>query len=494
MKKMNRCRAYKKGGYIKKIGDRHYFDTGGATSAATTPTGTPPQNALTGQNTLSNGQGGVPGASGITGTVSNALGTNDNYQAGAANITPGTNVGQLNTAYQGAQTGLTNQNNLVNTLTPQAATAVNNQNAVAQQQLGIMNGTGPNPAQAALNQNTAQNIAQQAALNASIRGAGSNAGLAALNNAQVGAAQQQTAVGQEATNAANQQIAAAQNLENLANNQVNQTGQAITNQNTTQQGEQGILQNANTAVNNANVGMQSNINNVNSTTALANQKQNSGLLGSIGSAVSSVAGFLGLASGGQIHMASGGSMPEAPVNEGTFTPSNYSGGTALNVPSSNFTQTVQQVMGGGGSAPAPTGGQMVSGGAADSTAGGAGPGWSPDAGASAIDPGALTMNAAKGGVAHGMVEAMVSPGERYLNKEDVRKVVEDGANPMKLGKVYGGKAKVKGDSLENDVIPDKLEEGGVVIPRHVETKKDRHKSELFVRRAIHMKKPAHEGL
>jgi hypothetical protein len=86
------------------------------------------------------------------------------------------------------------------------------------------------------------------------------------------------------------------------------------------------------------------------------------------------------------------------------------------------------------------------------------------------------------------VEAMVSPGEIYLTPEKVHMVIKEGANPLKIGEKIGGKAKVKGDSLKNDTVPRALDEGGIVIPRHVATKMSREKAELFVHRAFHGKK------
>ncbi len=73
---------------------------------------------------------------------------------------------------------------------------------------GIANGTGPNPAQAMLNQQTGANVAQQAALMAGQRGAGANVGLMARQAAQQGAGIQQQAVGQGATMQANQSLGA----------------------------------------------------------------------------------------------------------------------------------------------------------------------------------------------------------------------------------------------------------------------------------------------
>lgn len=67
----------------------------------------------------------------------------------------------------------------------------------------------------------------------------------------------------------------------------------------------------------------------------------------------------------------------------------------------------------------------------------------------------------------GKVEAMVSPGERYLPPKDVKKVAEGKASPMKAGEKIPGKAKVKGDSYANDTVAKTLESGGIVLPRHI---------------------------
>lgn len=80
------------------------------------------------------------------------------------------------------------------------------------------------------------------------------------------------------------------------------------------------------------------------------------------------------------------------------------------------------------------------------------------------------------------VPAMVSPGEVYLSPEQVKKVINEGIDPISIGHRFKGKAKVKGDSLKNDNIPVDLEEGGVIIDRkNMDT---RHKRELFVHKSI----------
>jgi len=298
-----------------------HFDSGG--TALTGPT-------ATGTNNATN-----PNTSGIAGTVGNVLGTNNNFQATGANIQQGTNANQLNQAYTGAQGALnqaTNQSNVLNNGLNQGAAS---QNTLTQQLQAESVGGGPNPAQAALNQNTGQNIAQQAALAASTRGAGANAGLIAQNAANTGANLQQTAVGQEATQAAQQQLNAQNSLQNLASTQVNQGSNATQLANQTQQGEQGILQNANTAANNAAVSQQENLNTTNAATSAANQNANLNVLAGVGKAVSSLGGASALfARGGEIpehlnhvakiyhpHFANGGAAwQNAPVETGSINP------------------------------------------------------------------------------------------------------------------------------------------------------------------------------
>jgi hypothetical protein len=81
------------------------------------------------------------------------------------------------------------------------------------------------------------------------------------------------------------------------------------------------------------------------------------------------------------------------------------------------------------------------------------------------------------------VPAMVSPGEIYLTPDHVQQVLNNNANPLKIGHKYAGIAKIHGDSRKNDTIPVTLEDGGVVIPRHVVNKMNAKEAELFVRRA-----------
>ena len=259
-------------------------------------------------------------ATGPLGAIGNTLGLNDKFQAAGANLQAGTNNDQLNQAYTGAQNGINAQVGLANTFNPQAAQAVAQQGQLAGAYTNMMNGVGPNPATAELAQATGTNVANQAALMAGQRGAGANAGLIARQNAQQGAATQQQAVGQAATLQAQQAIAAQQNLAALSAQQAGQAAGSTTALNQAQQNEQNILQGANTAYNNAAVGMQSNINNVNAQTAAANQNMNANILGGIGSMVSGASGPIASmfgAKGGRVpqdlEFASGGQIAANPL-------------------------------------------------------------------------------------------------------------------------------------------------------------------------------------
>jgi hypothetical protein len=133
---------------------------------------------------------------------------------------------QLLQALQG-QNGLGDQTSVYgqqqNLATQMAgANGVGNQMTAAQGFQSIANGTGPNVAQTALNQNTQQNLNNQATLMASQRGASSNVGQIAREAAQVGAQAQQQAVGQAANLQAQQQQAALSNLATVGGQQVGQ--------------------------------------------------------------------------------------------------------------------------------------------------------------------------------------------------------------------------------------------------------------------------------
>lgn len=534
---------FSRGGYIKKIGSRKYFDDGGiATNATDTGVGGP------GNPTNTNGHG--------IGGITDALGLN----AQSANIQQGTNSNQLNNAYTGANNAINAQVGVTNTLTPGVQTGVNTQNQIENQELGIANGTGPNPAENQLAQATGTNVNNEAALLAGQRGASGNVGLAARNIGQQGAATEQAAVGQGATLAAQQEIAAQNNAAGIANQQVTEGQGATTALNTTQQNEQNILQNANTSANNAAVSSQSNINNVN---AQANQ----GILGGITSGLSAVTGGL-FAEGGKVsphgkyklefvhkmaklgleNYSPGGEEEKPMMADGGQIQANPLISGITNPPQSLAPQqpgyTSSSASGGPGTSAGPSGTGADLGKAASSGFA-AGQAWKEkqgnpldgtdlqesdgtefggsqvgDSGVSAL-PGAaassdFTMNAYHGGEIWNMhpsqhanysathfanyfakggeakdVPAMVSPGEIYLPPDAVERV-KHGADPLKEGMRIPGQAKVKGDSLKNDTVPATLKEGGVVIDRKNVGHSD--KARLFVLKSLkatgkHMKKP-----
>ncbi len=227
------------------------------------------------------------GLSGLLGTAGGASGS------GFA-APQGTNPQQTNQAYTNTQQGITNQQNFVNQL--QGTQGLANQQAVFGQQQalagqlqGVANGTGPNPALAQLNQATGANVANQAALMAGQRGSTANAGLIARQAAQQGAATQQQAVGQGATLQAQQQLAAMQQLQNQQTSMANLAGNQVNQQ-----------QAGNTAFNNAALGQQSNLLNIqgnqntnNANLAGTSQSGQSNMLGSLTGALGSAGSLFG---------------------------------------------------------------------------------------------------------------------------------------------------------------------------------------------------------
>lgn len=143
------------------------------------------------------------------GTQNAAVGQQQALNQALAANNGAANLGQVYGQSQGLAGQLAGANAVANqsgALNAQQQLAAQQQ-ATAQQYQNIANGTGPNPAQAALNNATGANVANQAALMAGQRGAGSNVGLMARQAAQQGAATQQQAVGQSAEMQAQQQLA-----------------------------------------------------------------------------------------------------------------------------------------------------------------------------------------------------------------------------------------------------------------------------------------------
>lgn len=239
--------------------------------------------------------GGLPGLVGLGG---GAGGTSFNVQNP---LQPG----QLQGAAAGVGNSLQQQQQLLQAL--QAQQGLANQSQVYGQLQNIAAG-GVNPAQAQFAQNTAQNVANQAALMAGQRGASANVGLLARQAAQQGAGIQQQAVGQEAAQQAQNQIAAIQGAGNLATTQAGQQIGATQAISQAQLANQGQLLGAAGQYNAAQAGLAN-------TQLQGQQGLIGGVLGGLGIGASSAAG----AEGGEIvKMADGGGIgwTDAPVGGG----------------------------------------------------------------------------------------------------------------------------------------------------------------------------------
>jgi hypothetical protein len=223
---------------------------------------------------------------GLLGLGGGAAGSSFNTLSPAALQQPTTSA-QAQTAYTANQNALKQQQDLVNAL--QGQNGIQNQSNVYNQLQGIANGTGPNPAQAMLNQATGANVANQAALMAGQRGASQNVGLIARQAAQQGANTQQQAAGQGATMQAQQSLGALGQLQGLSTNQANQQIGATQNLTTQQQAEQQNLLNAIAQQNQANVG----INSANAGLANTQMQGQQGLLGGLMNAAGPAIGAAG---------------------------------------------------------------------------------------------------------------------------------------------------------------------------------------------------------
>lgn len=394
----------------------------------------------------------VTSALGLPNPMNNALNsTMNNFGAQAANLQMPTTVGQADQAAGQVQNGLGQQQAFVNALGAQ--NGLGNQSSVFGQQQALANqlgqqahGGGPNPALAQLNQTTGNNIASQASLMAGQRGAGANAGLMARQIANQGANTQQQAVGQAATMRANQQLGAEQalmgqqqNMAGLATNQVGQQAQGIQGYNQMAQGNQANLLNSIGQQNNANVAMQSNVNNANSATAQQNAATNGQMIGGLMNGVGGMASML---------MAGGGEVPQqASAISGGFNNATMNG---LGVPPSPPKQAQKFAQGG----PVSFAGQFL-------TSQVNAPGMvsqdnsSPTAPQQGKNPFEMSQKTQKG-LTSMMAKGGQINGEMYANKME----------PVP------GKAEKKGDSLKNDKVKALLSPGEVIIPRSVMQSKD----------------------
>ena len=449
------------------------YDNGGVVS---NPQGLLPTTGGTGGVNAS----GNTSSGGVGGFISGLLGGQSGFQAGSANLTPGTNTTQLNNGLQSANQGLYGQQNFNTQAAAQngfgnQANVFNQQQALANQLQAQANGQGPNPAQAALNQNTAANIANQGALMASQRGASANPALFARQIALQGANTQQQAVGQEATLGAQQQLAAQaalQNqqaqLQNVAGNQIAAQGQGLNAYSNAAQNEQGILQNANTAYNNALASMQGNINQANASTAAANAQAagqaGGGLLGGISSAIGGL-----FAQGGEVKKYASGGVVAPSLSSPSNSPQSFVGQWLATQGASN--NMGPQVQSGSFTPSSSNSGQ---GSALTSLGGSAGKALQGNGSTPYTDT--MFTQPEFGGSA----ASTPSLGLGMPTSFGTSSAAELGASPateaLMLGAAKGGKVKAKtpaqkavkeGNSLENDKVPALLSEGEFVLPRSV---------------------------
>lgn len=367
---------------------------------------------------------------GIGGAVGSIFGGNRgvNYKPGSVNLPDYITPEQLKTAYGQTQSGLSQQQAFVNALAQQNALA--NQANVFRQLQDVASGVGPNPALAALQQATGQNIAGQAALMAGQRGAGRNVGLLARQAGQQGGALQQQAAGQGATLQAQQQLGALGQLGGLASQQVAQQQAGLGALNQLSQNQQQALLNAMAQQQALKVSQQNALNAANAQIAQQQAAMQGGLLGGLGSIISGpLSGALG--SLGESIIGGGadilGLLPA--LNKGGMVPQKpkYAlGGMAVNQPQSYIGQYFQNPK------------QML--GAINQ---------SDNLKDSQLDYSTL----ADGGA---------------VNRDGM--YAKGGMAPMSLMKQGGkvpGQAVVKGDSYKNDIVDAKLSPGEIVIPRSI---------------------------
>lgn len=576
------------GSTLQKVGEDVFPVVAGANYAAS---------GATGVGNLTPAKGGIFSGNKITDPNSNAIGTSANNPAttvpiqqpyDATDVRNATNsaitsgnglntlAGQTNTGGSqnlshtydvgtGLQSQISNiggpatqtssinqQGGLNSSLNPAGTQGVQNQQTAAaglgsniSQLQGIANGTGPNPAQAMLNQQTGINVANQAALMASQRGASANPALLARQAAQQGAATQQQAAGQGATLQAQQSLGAigqmtganqtlagvgagqvgqaqtgitslgnagavatgqsqGQNAQNagIAQNQVgNQLG---SNTAATQAGQsQEQIQDTGVNAQNSNVaGQQGNVNNGAVTLANTALGNRAGLAGGLMNGAGAALGAAAMAGarGGQVHAYEDGgyvppqgnmvmaNVPAGPgaataTAPGTLPPAATTAPT--NQPQSSFFNFLKNWTSTDNKGQ--TTGPISSG----PTGSGA---QSLNQGATGLGAGLGKLLSARGG----KVKGMVSEGEVVVPAKDANNpaaAARDVANAKKNGGEIkatnaGQKATHKGNSYANDKIEKDLPVGGIVIPRSVMQSKDPIRGAAEFVKAVMAKKGA----
>lgn len=481
------------------------------------------------------------------GFVSSLLGTAGGVNGtgvsgpGAASIASPVTTQQANLANDASNAAIQQQNAFAQAVAAQ--NGLGNQSNVYNQLQGVVEGTGPNAAQAMLNNSTGQNVANQAALMASQRGASANPALIARQAAMQGANTQQQAVGQGAALQAQQSQNALNSMGNIAGQQVTNQANATGAATQAAQNQQQNLLNAIGNQNQANVASQGSINQANAGIAGSTMAGQKDLFGSLTGAGGAVIGKF-FAGGGQVpmqHYANGtpqggvvipGSgqyvqqmpavdpfapvagpavmpapapmvMPAAmPMQQAAMMPvaapvEVVAKPVEAKGPKSSVGKIIAEALQpkkpeAGGEQPSKLRQGM------DQLLQGIGTAISrPAAPQSMMLPASNpvsqmeTMLAAQGG----KVPAMVSPGEQYLPPAKAKEVVKEGKNPLKEGKRIPGQPQYPGNDYRNDVVPAQLEEGGVVIPNSIMQSKDAAaKAKAFVEAVLakgqHMPKKA----
>jgi hypothetical protein len=335
-----------------------------------------------------------------------------------------------------------------------------------------MNGGGPNLANQQLQNATGQNVANQAALAAGQRGAAGNVGLMARQIGQQGAGIQQQAAGQSASNVLQQQLSAQQQLAGVL-------------------GTQGQLANSNYGV--AQGGVNAN-NQIGATIAGQNAQVNQQLLSGIGAVGSKI---FGMADGGEtpnnpfaqmgqpvqggpftsafnfnfLNSKPAGSKPDpmaaananAPAATAQFNQMVQPGGYTAGIPQSDAQQmalskqhtgakggrVLQHFDGGGQPAPTPTPNSPSSMGVPSGVLNAFN--YSKKAEGGMILPFAPQTGSMAPPGSQGLAGGGPINGEMYAN----------------MGKPVPGKAKVAGDSLQNDTVPAMLSPKEIILPRSV---------------------------
>lgn len=457
---------------------------------------------------------------GLLGMSGGASGTGFSGPQSAPIVSP-TTAAQADQAAAGVNQGLSNQSGFLQAL--QAQNGIQNQSNVFNQMQGVANGTGPNPAQAQLAQATGANIANQNAMAAGQRGANANVGLLSRQAAQQGAQTQQQSAGQAATLQANQSLNALNNLGGIANTQVAQQANATNALSSAYQGNQQNILNAIGQQNNAAVGMQSNINQSNTSLADRTMQGQQGLLGG---AMQGASSLLSMADGGEVApppdttSAPSGASTAAPAAKSSggggagltsliammadggtptaSTPAETTPPASANGPKSMFARFLKGATGGGANANGGSTAQtdmqknplyqgMASLGAGIAKSMKTDPNAPSTATISPDQQSANDMAPAQGTAdadtlnsmnfkSGGKVPALLSPGERYLTPQAAQAAAEGKVDPMKAGKKVPGKPAVGGakNSYANDTVKAELEEGGLVLPRSVTQSKNPH--------------------